>query len=229
MDFLSSVFGYKKSPSISSMNRSYRSRDNLMKRSSDKASVMVDTMSYTEKPSTYSTCPATGRRVDSAYSDKNSMSEGCPFSKPIENMMEIPLELKKDGEPTILEILGEDRVEQIVERFYHHNLTDRRTRAFFHGINIERLQRMQTVFLVSLLGGKPINMRKMRSAHKRLLELNDSHFDAVMKNLMRAAKDMQVPRNLRDRILAAAEITRDDVLGRTPKHELYISSQPDYY
>ncbi|ORX93365.1 globin-like protein [Basidiobolus meristosporus CBS 931.73] len=129
-------------------------------------------------------------------------------------------EYRKDGEPTILEILGEDRVEQIVERFYHYNLTDKKTRAFFHGINIERLQRMQTVFLVHLLGGKPINMRKMRSAHKRLLDLTDAHFDAVMKNLMKAAKDMRVPRNLRDRILQAAEVTRDDVLGRTPAYEL---------
>ncbi|ORX98322.1 globin-like protein, partial [Basidiobolus meristosporus CBS 931.73] len=109
---------------------------------------------------------------------------------------------------------GEDIVELMVEKFYHYNLTDRRTRVFFQGINIERLQRMQTTFLVHLLGGKKINMAKMRAAHRRLLDLNDFHFDAVMKNLMKAAKDLGVSLKLRERILAAAETTRDDVLGR---------------
>ncbi|ORY06798.1 globin-like protein [Basidiobolus meristosporus CBS 931.73] len=221
MDFLSSMFGYKKSPSISSMNRSYRSRDNLTRRNMplEKATITVDTLDYSEKSFSNQSCPVTGHRADSGYSDN---SEGCPFSKPIENMMEIPHRQSANEEPTILEILGEDRVEQIVERFYHYNLTDKKTRLFFQGINIERLQRMQTVFLVHLLGGKPINMRKMRSAHKRLLDLNDGHFDAVMKNLMRAAKDLKVPRHLRERILDAAEVTRDDVLGRTPVHEHHV-------
>ncbi|ORX82230.1 globin-like protein, partial [Basidiobolus meristosporus CBS 931.73] len=115
---------------------------------------------------------------------------------------------------TILDILGEERVERIVERFYHYNLTDKNTKAFFQGINVERLQRMQTRFLVHLLGGKAINTRKMRAAHKRLLDLNDRHFDAVLNNLRKAVWDMGINRELTKKIMAAAETTRDDVLGR---------------
>ncbi|KAK9761873.1 hypothetical protein K7432_012895, partial [Basidiobolus ranarum] len=99
--------------------------------------------------------------------------------KPSQAMvMACPLTDSPAQEVTILDILGEERVERIVERFYHYNLTDKNTKLFFQGINVERLQRMQTRFLVHLLGGKPINPRKMSAGHKRLLDLNDRHFDA---------------------------------------------------
>ncbi|ORX68885.1 globin-like protein [Basidiobolus meristosporus CBS 931.73] len=139
--------------------------------------------------------------------------------------MTCPISDTNSSEPapegTILDILGEERVERIVERFYHYNLTDKNTKLFFQGINVERLQRMQTRFLIHLLGGKAINTRKMRAAHKRLLDLNDGHFDAVLNNLKKAVKDMGISRDLTQRIMAAAETTRDDVLGRTPlpKHQ----------
>ncbi|ORX99319.1 globin-like protein, partial [Basidiobolus meristosporus CBS 931.73] len=109
---------------------------------------------------------------------------------------------------------GVDKVEKIVKQFYHHNVTVEETRLFFKGINIERLERMQTLFLVHLLGGKQINTRKMRAAHKRLLDLNDANFDAVLANLRRACEDLEVPEELLERIMMAAETTRDDVLGR---------------
>ncbi|ORX97366.1 globin-like protein [Basidiobolus meristosporus CBS 931.73] len=143
----------------------------------------------------------------------------CPFDQPLVNPYERP-NSRESSESTVLDILGEDKVELLVERFYHYNLTDRKTRLFFQGVNIERLQRMQTTFLIHLLGGKQMNMTRMRAAHKRLLDLNDSHFDAMLKNLTKAGKDLGISSELRERILAAAETTRDDVLGRNSAHEV---------
>ncbi|KAK9718620.1 hypothetical protein K7432_005340 [Basidiobolus ranarum] len=165
-------------------------------------------------------CPFSQAGKMADLNEQMASAEGCPFNQPLKNPYELLPRDAKNSEPTILEILGEDIVELMVEKFYHYNLTDRKTRLFFQGVNIERLQRMQTTFLVHLLGGKKMNMSKMRAAHKRLLDLNDFHFDAMMKNLMKAARDLGVSLKLRERLLAAAETTRDDVLGRTPAHEL---------
>ncbi|KAK9687479.1 hypothetical protein K7432_014779 [Basidiobolus ranarum] len=171
-------------------------------------------------PKSSGRCPFDHSSINKMLSmPDTSVSSGCPFDQPLMNPYELPLNTKTT-EPTILEILGEDRVELLVERFYHYNLTDRKTRIFFQGVNIERLQRMQTTFLIHLLGGRQMNMTKMRAAHKRLLDLNDSHFDAVMKNLTKAAKDLGISPKLTVGILAAAETTRDDVLGRVPKYDL---------
>ncbi|ORX90160.1 hypothetical protein K493DRAFT_318157 [Basidiobolus meristosporus CBS 931.73] len=134
---------------------------------------------------------------------------GCPFKASGE------LYLIEPKEGTVLAELGVEKVEKIVKQFYRYNVTVEDTRIFFRGINIERLERMQTVFLVHLLGGREINTRKMRAVHKRLLELNDANFDAVLVNLRQACVDLEVPPNLLEKIMAAAETTRDDVLGRS--------------
>ncbi|KAK9766132.1 hypothetical protein K7432_005008 [Basidiobolus ranarum] len=119
------------------------------------------------------------------------------------------------AEGTVLAILGVEKVGKIVKQFYHYNTTVEATRVFFNGINIERLERIQTVFLVHLLGGQQMNTRRMRAVHKRLLDLTDANFDAVLINLHRACVDLEVSEELLERIMAAAETTRDDVLGRS--------------
>ncbi|KAK9709287.1 hypothetical protein K7432_009131 [Basidiobolus ranarum] len=140
----------------------------------------------------------------------------CPFSG---HRMDLHKEPTTNGPTktisgTLLEIVGEEQVEKIVQRFAHYNLTSPSTSTFFLGVNIERLQRMQTLFLVHLLGGRPINTRHMRAAHKRVLDLQDEDFDSVMENLRNAICDLDIEVSIVDRIMELAEFTRDDVLGR---------------
>ena len=44
--------------------------------------------------------------------------------------------------------------------------------------------------------------------------LNDKHFDVVMDHLGATLRELEVPENLVEQVLAIAESTRSDVLGR---------------
>ena len=56
----------------------------------------------------------------------------------------------------------------------------------------------------------------MREGHAHLVKrgLNDSHFDAVVDNLVATLKELKVPDNLIGQIGAICESTRKDVLGK---------------
>ena len=57
----------------------------------------------------------------------------------------------------------------------------------------------------------------MREAHKHLVEekgLGDDHFNAVAENLQTTLEEMNVPKELIDRVIAIAASTREDVLNR---------------
>ncbi|ORX88998.1 globin-like protein [Basidiobolus meristosporus CBS 931.73] len=150
--------------------------------------------------------------------------EQRPRIKSFASLQSADLPVSADDEP-LLETLGEHRVEQMVELFYNYNLRDEVTRGFFQGVNIERLQRMQTRFLVHILGGHPMNTGKMRSAHKRLLDLGDVHFDAFLANIHRACHELKFAPKVTHRIMTSAEATRADVLGKNPYLKLKSSRQ----
>lgn len=54
----------------------------------------------------------------------------------------------------------------------------------------------------------------MREAHAHLKGLNDGHFDAVAENLIATLKELTVPQELIDEVVAIVAPTRDDVLNR---------------
>jgi hemoglobin len=56
----------------------------------------------------------------------------------------------------------------------------------------------------------------MRAGHAHLvaLGLDDSHFDAVAEDLKLTLEELKVPEPLIAQVLAIAESTRNDVLGR---------------
>ena len=108
---------------------------------------------------------------------------------------------------------GEPAVNLVVDRFYDIVLSDSRINHLFKNTNMQRQRRMQKSFLNHVLGGKEYNGKGMRAAHAKL-NLTDAHFDAVADNLGKAMKDLSVPDDLIKQVLAVAETTRDDVLGR---------------
>ena len=119
---------------------------------------------------------------------------------------------------TLFEQLGGTvAVDAAVDRFYRKVLADDRIAHFFDGVDMARQAAKQKAFLTVAFGG-PNNYTglDMRKGHAHLVArgLNDSHFDAVAENLAATLKDMGVAQDLIDQVLAIAESTRNDVLGR---------------
>jgi len=112
---------------------------------------------------------------------------------------------------------GKDAIDAAVDIFYGKVLSDDRIKHFFDSIDMDKQRGKQKAFLAFAFGG-PVKYtgKDMRDGHAHLLEkgLNDSHFDAVGENLAATLKELNVPQEMSDEVLAIAESTRDDVLGR---------------
>ncbi len=54
----------------------------------------------------------------------------------------------------------------------------------------------------------------LRTAHRELPGLNDSHFNAIAEHLQATLVELKVDKSLIDRTLAVVETTRADVLNR---------------
>jgi len=116
------------------------------------------------------------------------------------------------------QIGGEAAVDAAVDLFYRHVLSDERIAHFFDGVDMERQAQKQKAFLTMAFGGPHSYTGKdMRDGHAHLVKqgLNDSHFDAVAENLAKTLQELGVAQELIDQVLAIAESTREDVLGRS--------------
>lgn len=112
---------------------------------------------------------------------------------------------------------GEAAVDAAVKVFYRNVLGDDRIAKFFDDVDMDEQIAKQKAFLTMAFGGpNDYTGKDMREAHKRLVEqgLNDSHFDAVAENLIKALNELSVPQELIDQIVGIAAGTRDDVLSR---------------
>jgi hemoglobin len=119
---------------------------------------------------------------------------------------------------TLFEQLGgEAAVDAAVDIFYRKVLADYRINRFFDGVDMDRQAAKQKAFLTMAFGG-PNNYsgKDMRDGHAKLVKmgLDDSHFDAVMENLVATLVELNVPQNLIDQVDALAQTTRADVLGK---------------
>lgn len=112
---------------------------------------------------------------------------------------------------------GTAAVDAAVDIFYRKVLSDDRINAFFEGVDMDRQAAKQKAFLTFAFGG-PHNYtgKDMRTAHAHLVQrgLNDTHFNAVAENLKTTLEELSVPADLIAQVLAIAESTRNDVLGR---------------
>ena len=112
---------------------------------------------------------------------------------------------------------GQPAVEAAVDIFYRKVLMDDRISHFFEGVDMDQQIGKQKSFLTMAFGG-PNNYSglDMRRAHAHLVArgLNDTHFNAVAENLANTLQELGVAQGLIDQVLAIAESTRTDVLGR---------------
>lgn len=119
---------------------------------------------------------------------------------------------------TLFEQLGgAAAVEAAVDVFYRKVLADYRINRFFDSSDMEKQAVKQRAFLTMAFGG-PNNYTgtDMRTAHAKFVKmgLNGSHFDAVMEHLDATLSELGVPPNLIEQVLAIAETTRNDILGK---------------
>ncbi len=116
------------------------------------------------------------------------------------------------------DIGGQAAVNAAVDVFYRIVLSDDRIAHWFDDVDMERQANKQKAFLTMAFGG-PHNYtgEDMRKGHAHLVAkgLNDADFDAVKEDLAKALQELNVPQEYIDQVLAIAESTRDDVLGRS--------------
>ncbi|MDD2863429.1 MAG: group 1 truncated hemoglobin [Methylococcales bacterium] len=119
---------------------------------------------------------------------------------------------------TLFEQLGgEAAVNAAVDVFYRKVLADYRINRFFDNVDMETQAAKQRAFLTMAFGG-PNNYsgQDMRNGHARLVKLglSDEHFDAVLEHLGATLTQLGVSEDLTAQVLALAETTRNDVLGK---------------
>jgi hemoglobin len=118
---------------------------------------------------------------------------------------------------------GEAAINATVEEFYKRILADDFLSPFFKNLNMARQINMQKKFLNHVFGQKEYEGKNMRKAHAHL-HLTDKHFDRVAKHLSDAMLHLGVGQDLVDQVLAVAETTRADVLGRPVPTPWYIEN-----
>jgi hemoglobin len=98
---------------------------------------------------------------------------------------------------------GEAAVNAAVDRFYIRVLADPMLAPFFKGVNMARLKSHQFAFLSQALGGpRKYSGLEMAQAHA-LLSIEQRHFDAVAGHLVETLRELAVPQNLIDEVVAA--------------------------
>ena len=116
------------------------------------------------------------------------------------------------------QIGGKAAIDAAVEAFYVKVLKDDRIKHFFDDVDMVRQRTKQKQFLSAAFGGPiPWTGKDIRTAHKNLPGLNETHFAAVAENLQKTLVELKVPQALIDKIMAIAASTHDDVLNKPKK------------
>ncbi len=111
---------------------------------------------------------------------------------------------------------GKAAIDAAVELFYTKVLADARVNSYFKDINMTRQKKKQKEFLSMALGAPTkYTGADLRTAHRELPGLNDTHFNAIAEHLQATLAELKVDKALIDRTLAIVETTRADVLNRT--------------
>lgn len=108
---------------------------------------------------------------------------------------------------------GEATVDEAVDLFYQRVLADDRVNEFFEGMNMQAQARKQKLFLTKVFGGpNDYDGDDMRAAHAHL-DLERSHFDAIVENLAATLCSMGVAAGDIDEVSALANAMAADVLS----------------
>jgi len=109
---------------------------------------------------------------------------------------------------------GAAAVEAAVDIFYRKVLVDDRISHFFDSVDMDAQIAKQKAFLTMAFGGpNSYSGKDMRAAHKHM-NLTEEHFTAVAENLIATLKELSVPEDAINEIVAIAVSVKDDVLNR---------------
>lgn len=110
---------------------------------------------------------------------------------------------------------GAAAVDAAVDIFYRKVLDDDRISHYFDGVDMVEQAKKQKAFLTMVFGG-PNNYsgKDLRSAHAKLDNVGDVHFDAVVENLGGTLTELGVAETDIAEVAAIANSVRADVLNR---------------
>ena len=110
---------------------------------------------------------------------------------------------------------GKDAVNAAVDIFYAKVLADDSINHFFKKTDMGIQSFKMKAFLSYTFGAPMVKYtgKKMSEAHANL-NLKEAHFNAVAGHLIATLNELKVPQNLIDEVVAIAESTKDDVLGK---------------
>jgi truncated hemoglobin YjbI len=119
-------------------------------------------------------------------------------------------------EITVYERLGGSlAIRSVTEVFYRKVLADDLLAPYFDDVNMDRQIAKQASFLTMALGGpNEYTGDDLRSAHARMADLDDKHFDGVVGHLADTLREFGVSEADVSAVGAVAESVRNDVLNR---------------
>lgn len=108
---------------------------------------------------------------------------------------------------------GKAAMDAAVEKFYVKVLADEHINGFFEDVDMKRQARKQKEFLSAAFGGPtPWKGKDMRTAHQ-VLDLEESHFNAVAGHLQATLEELKVPEELIKEVMAIAGSVKGAVLN----------------
>ena len=109
---------------------------------------------------------------------------------------------------------GAGAVDAAVDIFYRKVLADDRISSFFDTVDMDAQAAKQKAFLTMVFGGpNEYTGKDMREAHKHM-NLNETHFDAVVENLAATLTELGVGEDDIGEIAGIAASVKDDVLNK---------------
>jgi hemoglobin len=176
------------------------------------AALAADPAAVASETATNTVCPVTGKPADPAIT---ADYEGRKWSFAKEACKTKWMKAREDS--LYQKLGGKGAIDAAVEAFYVKVLADDRVKHFFDDVSMDKQRRKQKEFLSAALGGPlPWTGKDMRKAHDGM-GLTEVHFNAIAENLVNTLKDLKIPQELIDQVVAVALTTKDDVLGRPKK------------
>ena len=153
------------------------------------------------------------RRARRAAAMPTSVPDASPAGAPV--VASLSIRASAGATASLYERIGGlQAVKAAVHEMVTNALADPRIKAFFAGIDMQRVDRNLVDFVCKAAGG-PCQYRgkSMPKAHEGL-NLKQEHFNALVEDLKIGLDKLNVPAAEQKELLAALAATRGDVLGK---------------